>query len=257
MRFRQAEALLLDVAPLGDADRVVAFLTRDSGRKRGVAQGARRRYSRHAGQLQLLSKVDVQWLEKEGRELVRLTRVELVRPADRLFADLEGILVASVLAEMAGTFAPEDEPSELVFRLLDSTIEALLGGVDRTLALRDFESWILRLSGIFPAPEHCPSCGRELEAAAILVAGDGGLICAACGQEESEGRRVSRAALELLRRIGREPLRRMAETPPAASVLAEVGQIAGAVRRGFLQQELKSVLVLERTLGEDGKEREA
>jgi DNA repair protein RecO len=178
--------------------------------------------------LQLLSKADVQWLEKEGRELARLTRVELIRPADRLFGDLEGILVASVLAESAGVFSPEDESSELVYRLLDSTIEALLGGVDRWLALRYFESWVLRLSGIFPAPERCPSCGRELVELAMLSGGG-----------------------EFLRRIGHEPVRRMGAEPPTAEALAEVGRVAGAVRRGFLQHELKSVLVLERTLGED------
>lgn len=251
MRFHQSEALLLDVAPLGDADRVVTFLTREQGRKRGVARGARRRYSRHSGQLQLLSKADVQWLEKEGRELARLTRVELVRPADRLLADLEGILVGSVLAESAGVFAPEDEPSELVYRLLDSTVEALLGGVDRGLALRYFESWILRLSGIFPPPEQCPSCGRAIEETAVLAGAGEALLCGDCGRGEMEGLRVGAAVLAFLRRIGREPLRRLAAEPPPAAVLAEVGRVAGAVRRRFLQHELKSVLVLERTLGGD------
>lgn len=251
MRFHQAEALLLDVASLGDADRVVTFLTRDRGCKRGVARGARRRYSRHAGQLQLLSKADVQWLEKEGRELARLTRVELIRPADRLFGDLEGILVASVLAESAGVFSPEDESSELVYRLLDSTIEALLGGVDRWLALRYFESWVLRLSGIFPAPERCPSCGREIVELAVLSGGGESLLCGDCGRAEPGSKRVGAAALEFLRRIGHEPLRRMGTEPPPVEALAEVGRVAGAVRRGFLQHELKSVLVLERTLGEN------
>lgn len=251
MHFHQAEVLLLDVAPLGDADRIVTFLTRERGRKRGVARGARRRYSRHSGQLQLLSKADVQWLEKEGRELARLTQVELVRSADRLLGDLEGILVGSVLAESAGVFAPEDEPSELVYRLLDSTIEALLGGVDRRLALRYFESWLLRLSGIFPAPEECPVCGRPVGEAAVLVGAGEALVCAECGRGDPGSLAVSAPALGFLRRIGREPLRRLAEGPPAPEVLAEVGRVTGAVRRRFLQHELKSVLVLERTLGGD------
>jgi DNA repair protein RecO (recombination protein O) len=52
-----SEALLLDVAELHDRDRIVTFLTREHGKKRGVAQGARRKYSRFAGQLQPLAKV--------------------------------------------------------------------------------------------------------------------------------------------------------------------------------------------------------
>ena len=40
---------------------------------RGAARGAKRRYSRFAGELQPLAKVRVGWFEKEGRELVRIS----------------------------------------------------------------------------------------------------------------------------------------------------------------------------------------
>ena len=37
-----SEALILRTYKLGEADRIVVFLTRDRGKKRGVAKGARR-----------------------------------------------------------------------------------------------------------------------------------------------------------------------------------------------------------------------
>ena len=46
---------------LQDRDRIVTFLTPEYGLKRGVARGARRKYSRYAGQLQLLAKVELTW----------------------------------------------------------------------------------------------------------------------------------------------------------------------------------------------------
>lgn len=249
MRFRRAEALILDVQPLGDADRIVAFLTREAGSLRGVARGARRRYSRHAGQLQLLSKVDLQWLEKEGRELARLTSVELLRPADGLLGTLEGLLTASYLAESVRAFAPEGEPQEVLYRLLDATVEALLAGTDAGLATRYFEVWILRLAGVFPFPAPCPSCGSELGPGARLVGGGESLVCAACAGPGGEA--VPEATLRFLASAARLPLARMAGEGFEAADLAAVERLATAVRRHFLQQELRSYQVMARTLGGD------
>ena len=72
MELVTAEAILLDVIDLQEYDRIVEFLTVERGRKRGVAQGARRKHSRYAGQLQPLEKVRVTWISvrKEGDSLV-------------------------------------------------------------------------------------------------------------------------------------------------------------------------------------------
>jgi hypothetical protein len=111
LRLLSDEAILLEVADLQERDRVVSFLTREHGRKRGAARGARQRYSRFAGQLQPLARVHVTWLERPDRDLVRVRGVELLRSPHRLQGDLEGILLGCYLAEHAGAFAPEDEPN--------------------------------------------------------------------------------------------------------------------------------------------------
>src|SRR4051794_30218333 len=154
---------------LHDRDRIVTFLTREFGKKRGVARGARTKHSRFGGQLQLLAKVQVTWFEKEGQDLARLSAVELVRPAGPLLADLDGILTGSYLADHMLEFAQENEASAHLYRLLDSTVEALLAEVDRDLAARYFEAWVLRLSGIFPTPNACPLCGNPFPAAGAVL----------------------------------------------------------------------------------------
>ena len=246
MRLFEAEAILLDVVDLHEADRIVVFLTREFGQKRGAARGARRRYSRFAGELQPLAKVRARWFEKEGRDLARISQVELLRPAKRLNADLEGILTGACLAEHMKVFVPENEASELPFRLLDSTLAALEEGVDRALAARYFEAWALRLAGIFPEPRECPRCGRPLEEAALAV-DDASLVCRECAGPGALA--VSADALAFFRRIGRENLPRVAAHPPSAGVLSEIEAICGRIRRHFLGHELASYDVLRRTLG--------
>jgi DNA repair protein RecO (recombination protein O) len=244
--LHQDEAILLAVTDLQEADRIVEFLTRHEGKRRGVARGAKRRFSRFAGELQPLAKARIGWFEKEGRDLVRISSVELLRAPKGLTGDLEGILLGSCLAEQMATFAQEGEPAETLFRLLDSTVEALERGTDRALAARYFEAWLLRLAGLFPAPADCPRCGRPLEEGAALEATGEDLVCAGCAGPAS--RQLSAAALSFLDRISRENLARLSERPPATATLAEVEEIAGRIRRHFLGHELKSYVVASQTL---------
>src|SRR5262245_43730185 len=155
MRILSGEAILLDAIDLAERDRVVTFLTAEWGKKRGVARGARAKYSRFAGQLQPLSKVAVRWFEKEGRELVRIESVELIAPFRALLEDLDGILLGSYLAEHLVCFAQENEDSDAFYRLLDGSLRWMEQGVDRDLVARYFEIWVLRLAGIFPPPREC------------------------------------------------------------------------------------------------------
>ena len=282
MLLHTSEALLLDVRDLAERDRIVTFLTRERGKKSGVAQGARARHSRFAGQLQPLAKAQITWFEKPGRDLVRISAVELVRPVHRLQADLEGILLGSYLADHMLEFTQEDESSELMFRLLDSTLEALLAGVDQDVAARYFECWVLRLGGIFPAPDACPRCAAPLAARAVLPPHGETLLCPACARgagaaagpedvrrgdrDEREeraqpGGRAGRVArdgrtrgmivgaetLEFLRRIGHCTLPQAGRPAPAGRTLRQVEELCARVRRHFLQRELRSYEVIQRT----------
>jgi len=246
MRLQSAEVLLLDVFDLHDRDRIVTFLTRDWGKKRGVARGARRKYSRFAGQLQPLAKVRATWFEKEGRDLVRLTAAELVHSAQHLQQDLEGLLLGSYLADHLLEFVQENEAADRYFRLLDSTLAALEKGADRELAARYFETWVLRLAGIFPAVDACPRCGGSFARSGARLSGGGDtLLCRRCAEA---GRDLSAQALDLLRRMAGESLGQLSAKPPPNSAVGEVEEINAGIRRAFLQRELKSYRVIKETL---------
>lgn len=259
MRLLSSEAILLDVVDLQERDRIVTFLTPQWGAKRGVARGARGKYSQFAGRLQLLARVRLTWFERDDRELVRLREVSLERPADALQRDLERLLVATYVAEHAALLAPENEPSAALFRLLDATVGALLAGGDPDLAARYFEVWALRLSGVFPASSACASCGRTWSDGAHLVEDE--LVCPDCArglarEQESDPSGASStlgaAGLRLLAEIGRSSPQRIQATaePHSGQALRELERVNASLRRRFLGEELRSYRVMRQTLAE-------
>lgn len=248
MQLFTSEAILLDVVDLAEYDRIVSFLTPDQGKLKGVAKGARRKYSRFAGQLQPLAKVEVTWLAKEGRDLMRLSGLDLLRSAEPLNRDLERLMTGGYIADHVIEFAQENEESSRLYRLLDTTLEALLQGMNLSLVTRYFEVWVLRLAGLFPVPVECPSCGESmLEKGAALLRGEGSLVCRECfcGGEEEE---LSPEVLALLLRTRFEGLAQMSANEPEPSALSGVEAICREVRRHFLQGELKSYRVMQQTL---------
>ena len=245
MSLQSADALLLDVFDLQEQDRIVTFLTAERGKKRGVARGARRKHSRFAGQLQPLARARVTWFERSTSELVGIRSLELSRPATFLQGDLEGLLLGAYLSDHMLEFAQENEASHELFRLLDTTLEALAVGADQDLAGRYYEIWVLRLAGVFPSADDCVSCGRDLGPGAVLPAAAEGLLCRHCG---GGGLDLDPAVLEFVRRSARENLESLGQRPPTRPTLATAAELSARVRRAFLQHELKSFRVIRETL---------
>jgi DNA repair protein RecO (recombination protein O) len=150
MPLYTADALVLRTYKLAEADRIVVFLTRDRGKKRGVAPHARRPRSRFTGALEPLTEVRVAYFEKERRELVNLNYAETVRSplAD---ANPESLAYSHYFAELIDAWAADADPDERLFRLGCSVLDALATGAPADALARYFECWLLRLQGVYPA----------------------------------------------------------------------------------------------------------
>jgi DNA repair protein RecO (recombination protein O) len=159
-----ADALILRTYKLGEADRIVVFLTRDRGKKRGVAKGARRPRSRFMGALEPLTEVRVAYFENERRELVGLNFAETIRsplglvggpgfaggPDGPPAPESDAIGYVSYFAELLDEWAQEADADERLYRLGASMLHALSAGAPVEPLARYFEYWLLRLQGVYP-----------------------------------------------------------------------------------------------------------
>ena len=148
MPLHTTDALILRTYKLGESDRIVVFLTRDRGKKRGVAKNARQSRRRFGGALEPMTVGRVGYVERERRDLVRLEYVEPVR-SPLSAQSIEGLGYVSYFAELIDEWAQDNDVNEPLFRLGASVIEALAHGAPVESLARYFEYWLLRLQGVY------------------------------------------------------------------------------------------------------------
>ncbi len=246
MRPDRTEAIILQTFPSRERDKLVIFLTPDTGKRKGWAYGVRSLRSRFGSSLEPLAKTRLVYLEKENDEAVRIESAELIRSAFVAQQNLTGSLAGTYLAETIDTFVQPDDPSELVFRLLDRAIEALIAGAGPARVVAYVEIWMLKLAGIFPSIRVCSSCQTPLERP-LRLDGHGGIVCSACA--EGMGGVLPNSVVGLLDRILRLPIEDLARAAIDDRDLFEVRAVAREMRRNFLGHELKSHDLLQSVLG--------
>jgi DNA repair protein RecO (recombination protein O) len=196
-----SDALVLRSYKLGETSKIVVLLTRERGKLRAVARGARGKRSRYQSALEPLSEVRASFYGRQGTELFRLGGCELLRSAFLAGSrGLQNALAFSYFAELLDAFCAEGQAEDDVYRLAVSVIRAAEDGRPAELLSRYLEAWLLRLHGLYPSTSRCASCSKPLPERELRYhAAAHGFVCDAC--EPAAGPFLSRATRELLEAI--------------------------------------------------------
>jgi DNA repair protein RecO (recombination protein O) len=223
MPARETEAIILKTFPLGEADRLVSFLGRTSGKVRGVAAGARRLKNRYGSTLELLSYVKIWYVERETRDLVRIQQCDLLESFHKAQSDYSLSTGLAVISEISEAVLPEHEVAEPMFRLILLTAREIERTGNWEVPLSYFAFWTVRLGGWLPQFDRCATCGTPLGSQPAYHADwDAGLLCDKC--RRSGMAPMHAAARQLGERYAGERLDRMVDLTvvrPAAKELCE------------------------------------
>lgn len=233
------EGIVLRTYKLGEADRIIVFLTKRRGKVRAVAKGVRKTRSKFGSRLEPMSHVALQLYE--GRELDLVTQVDSIDHFRGLREDLDRIARASAMLETADQLAQEGEVNPRLYQMLLGALRTL-DASDSPLVVPAFFWKVLALEGYRPEVEVCVVCGAA--APTPLVAFDlesGGLLCHGCRR----GTAVSAEAVALLRQILGGQLND-ALAAPASPASHEVDHLATRAVEHHLERRLRSVTVLDR-----------
>jgi DNA repair protein RecO (recombination protein O) len=230
-------AVVVRTYKLGEADRIVVFLTEQHGEVRAVAKGARRTKSRFGARLEPPSHVAVQLYRGRG-ELDTVTQVDTVDHFRDLRDDLDRLGRALTMVEAADQVALEHEPNPALYRLLVGALRTLATSPS-PLVVAGYLWKLLALDGVAPVLDRCVVC----EAPDRLVAFDvmeGGVVC----RDDRRGQPLSAPALDLLRDVLGGRLATALAAPPSPAT-AEVERLAVRATEHHLERRLRSVGVLD------------
>lgn len=236
MTLYRDRGVVLRTYRLGEADRIVVFVTAAHGKVRAVAKGVRKTKSRFGGRLEPTGHVALQLYE--GRELDIVTQVEAIDHFRAIREDLDRLAKATALLEAVDQVAQEREANPRLYAMLVGALRSL-AAADAPLLVPAFFWKLLALEGFAPLLDVCAGCGGGGDLVAFDLA-EGGTLCRSCRR----GSPVSGDALVLIRRILGGDLARVLreDAGPAAR---EVEHLAARSLEAHLERRLRAVGVLD------------
>ena len=174
------EAVVLRTQKLGETDRIVTLLAKNTGRVRAVVKGVRKTTSRFGARLEPFGHVDLQLYE--GRNLDTVTQAVTVRAyGAELCTDYPLWTAGSAMLEAAERLTPnEKEPAWQQFLLLIGGLRALTDHARAPgLVLDAYLLRSLAISGWSPSFDACAQCGVSGPHRAFHLAA-GGAVCPQC-----------------------------------------------------------------------------
>jgi DNA repair protein RecO (recombination protein O) len=239
-RSFRAEAVVLRHSDFGEADRLLTLYTREHGKVRAIAKGARKIASRKAGHLEPFTRVKLQLAK--GRDLLIVTQAETIDAYPSLRADLTLTGYAAYVLELLDRFVPDEETAvPSLFRLLTETLSRLATDSIPWLTIRSYEMRLLDLLGFRPRLFECANCGKEILAedqffSAVL----GGAVCPRCGRGLPGPWPISVDALKYLRHFQRSEYRTAMRARPDAETQKEVETVMQGYFQYLLERELNT-----------------
>jgi DNA repair protein RecO (recombination protein O) len=249
-RTYRSEAIVLRRRDFGEADRLLTLFTRDFGKVRALAKGARKPQSRKGGHIELFMRTN--FLIARGRTFDIVTQAELVEPYRGLRHDLTHTAYASYIVELLDNFTVEEDRDVRKYDLLARALHWLEDAADLNLAARYYELHILSLAGYQPQLFRCLDCGEQIQEQDQFFSAElGGLLCPASRPADPRARPISAAAVKILRYLQTRPWDTVKVLRLRPSLLAELEAVAHYYLSYILERNLKSADFLQRLRREE------
>lgn len=243
-RTYHCEALTLKHSPIGEADLLITLFTKERGKLRAVAKGARRSSSKLVGHLEPLTQVRLSL--SHGRSLDYVNQAQVIGNFTPLKDGLQSITKGFYLAELVDGFGSEAHPNQPLYQLAVETLHHIGQDPNSELTLRFFELRLLQVSGFMPELYRCVECGLDLVPECHRFSPNvGGALCLDCHPAEAHIRPLTLRALKVLRLLDRSPSAEIPALQIGASLAQELKTLLGITVEYWLDKRIQSNSILE------------
>lgn len=250
MPLFKTDAIVIRSLPYGESDKIVTFFTRDFGKIKGIAKGARRSRKRFQNALGLFSHLRLIFFDREGMGLVRAEGCDILHSFPKIREDLKKIFYGTYYLELANEMAGERETNPEAFALLFSFLLTLEATEPQEEQLRMFEIRMLSLFGYRPNMRRCSLCkkgwGDLKEIPTVFFSLEkGGVICERCSGAWNNLIPLSLGTARLIDRISQMELEKIHRLKFTTQALSESRAVLPKFIAYQLGKELKSLKALD------------
>jgi DNA repair protein RecO (recombination protein O) len=236
VRFVTSPAVILKRSDYSDTSLLVTAFSRDLGKVRLIAKGARRRKSPFAGLIDPLSHVELVAIPGRG-DLYTLTECSPLGEAPRLRDELGRLSAALFVLALVDETQIDDDPQPDVFDLLVEALTRLDAVKNVPALLFAFQLRLIALSGYRLELDRCLADGEPLGGAGFFSPAHKGFLCRPCSRGLA-GRGVSPGAFNLLKRLNETPLERVERVRISQAQTTELARLFDLVLATFLEKKL-------------------
>jgi DNA repair protein RecO (recombination protein O) len=229
---------------LGETDRIVTLFTRERGKLRCVAKGARGPRSRLSGATEPFCVFE--GLLSQGQNLDVLNQAEVRDAFLGIRKDLERVGYASHFAEVVNAGTEERQPLGELWDLLVAALTTLETARTPDVLCRAFELQAMRVLGYEPRLHECVVDEAEIDPAWIVFHPlRGGVLCRRCAARTPGSIRIGAPALGAMQLMMFQPLIRAAHSDLPSEVAGELQRALVPYVRHQLETNLNSLQYLD------------
>lgn len=179
LKYHTSQAIVLRHINLSSADRVITVFTKDFGKLKAFAPGARRARNRFGGSLEPFTHTNILLLSRDG--VYSILQSSVIEPFDELRRSLKKIILGFFLLELTERLIPQGSREQQVFLLLLSFLRWLKERED-LLIIYSFSLKLLSALGFRPVLDGCVRCKASADQMRLSPK-EGGLVCKECSQD--------------------------------------------------------------------------
>jgi len=149
MEPERAEAVVLRLHPVTESSLIVTWYTREFGKLKTMAKGARRAKGPFRGKIDLFYRDEILFLRSRRSDLHLLSDCFLEDPHRKLRGSVRTLAAASYVTELVETATEAEDANARLFELLVAALDALEGAVTAAVLVW-FELQVLAAAGWAP-----------------------------------------------------------------------------------------------------------
>lgn len=236
MSYLNIKGIVIKEVNVGEADKIITLLTKQKGKVKVSAKGARRPKSSFAAGTQFLSYSD--FMLFSGKDMYSLNSCEIIETFYEIRNDIEKLTYAAHFVELVNDTVQENQPAGKVLQLFLNTLHMLAKTEKQPeLLARIFELRLLVIDGYAPHISGCSVCGRddcEVYAFSFIKCG---LICKGCAVQDHFAIELSGGTIKALTHIVYSKIEDLFNFNVSQIVLDELGRITKRYLRDRLEKD--------------------